>query len=929
MAGRVMRPSRRARVGLLSLMAVLPPAILLIFQAFSGGNSSLYPLAVFLSGAAVLVAGWLGGNALFLHATSVREASRANSDNGPTTQQRELGRLTAALSKSEQEYRYLFHRNPMPMWVYDLETLKFLAVNEAAVLTYGYSHEEFMAMTIKSVRRPEDVPALLDLIPRLPPGISARTSWQHRRKDGTQIEVDLISNAIRFRGHNARIVLINDVTERRRMEAALFESERQHRQLFENNPLPIVVCEEGSLRILAVNEAVQHMYGYTKEEFLLLTFLDVIPNEDRLAALERISLPLTAPTRVSGSRHKCKDGSVIYVETVSHPLKFQGKSARIVMSHNITARRQAEEALRESDHYHRLLFEKSPVGLALCRTDMSFADANPAFAQIIGRSVEDVLKLNYRDIVPNDDDPEEARQFKLLREAEHFGPFERRLLHAHGHTVPVRMTGRVIERGGEKLVWSSVEDLTKSKAAERRILHLAHHDAVTGLPNRNLLLDRVAHDIAHVHRKNRGLALLFIDLDRFKNINDTLGHEMGDALLQEVARKLAGCLRASDTVARLGGDEFVIVLPDLMANSDAAVIGQKIIESMQKPLQVHGYELHITPSIGIAIYPEDGLDAMTLMKNADVAMYRAKEVGRNNYQFFTSEMNSAAVERLAVETFLRRAIVQNEFLLYYQPVWDMHRNRIDGFEALIRWQHPQWGLVGPPRFIAVAEDSGLILSIGQWVLREACRQIKTWHAAGHTDICVSVNLSTRQFKQTDLVESIAAILMETGVDGRFLGIEVTESLMIQDREMVIATLNRIKDLGIRTSIDDFGTGYSSLSYLQQLPVDQVKIDKSFVHNVLTDPNDAAIAKAIVAMGQSLHLEVVAEGVETIEQVEFLRSLSCDKVQGNYFFEPVPAPLIDQFLVQMQEATAGPQASLGESQHLFRHMAAYRSGPRLN
>jgi diguanylate cyclase (GGDEF)-like protein/PAS domain S-box-containing protein len=778
MASHLIRPSFRARIGLLALLAILPAGVLLIFQVLGG---SALPLAIVLSAATVLVVGWLGGNSLFPRAITLPENAerlRGRSHH----QQREVGRLSAALSRSEQEYRYLFDRNPMPMWVYDLETLQFLAVNDAAVRAYGFSHEEFMAMTIKAVRRPEDVPALLERIPKLPPATASFFASKHRRKNGTVLDVDLISHAMRFRGRNARIVLINDVTERRHIEAALTESERQHRQLFEHNPMSIIVYEEGSLQILAANEAVQRMYGYTREEFLRLRVPDVVPDEDRSALLERLGRPLPNPTKVSGWRHKRKDGSTLYVETVSHPLDFQGKRARIVMSHDVTARRNAEEALRESDNYHRLLFEKSPVGLALCRTDMSFADANPAFAHIIGRSVSEVLKLNYRNIVPNDAGVEEARQFELLGEAKQFGPFEARLRHAHGHTVPVRVSGRMIERGGEKFIWSSVEDLTKSKAAERRILHLAHHDAVTGLPNRNLLLDRVAHDIAHVHRKNRGLGLLFIDLDRFKNINDTLGHEMRDALLQEVARKLASCLRATDTVARLGGDEFVIVLPDIVSNSDAAVIGQKIVESMQKPLQVQGYELHITPSIGISIYPEDGLDAMTLMKNADVAMYRAKEVGRNNYQFFTSEMNSAAVERLAVETALRRAIEQKEFLLYYQPVWDMHRNTIDGFEALIRWQHPQWGVVGPPRFIAVAEDSGLILPIGLWVLSEACRQIKAWHNAGHTGIRISVNLSTRQFRQTDLIENISRIRAETEVDGRFLGIEITESLILRPRD---------------------------------------------------------------------------------------------------------------------------------------------------
>lgn len=923
MTGDLPPSSLRTRSALLALMAALPPAAVLFFFAFSDEHSHLHPVVPYLAGMAALAVAWLGWHLLLPRPVAAPDRFGSEPDAagsaGPITQERDLGRLSAALQKSGQDYRYLFDHNPMPMWVYDLASLEFLAVNDAAVRVYGFSREEFMAMTIKDVRRPEDVPALLERLPKLPSGMAGFTAWKHRRKDGSLIDVEVVSHTLQFAGRAARMVLINDVTERMRVEAALTESEWQHRQLFEDNPMPIAVYEEGSLRVLAVNEALQHMYGYTREELLRFTILDVIPEEDRPDVLKRLAIPLSDPIRVATWRHKRKDGSVMHVETVSRPLQFQAKRARIVLAHDVTARKRAEEALRESDNYHRLLFEKSPVGLALCRTDMRFADVNPACAQILGRSVDEMLQLTYRDIVPNEPDPEEERQLQVLRETKHFGPFERHLVHADGHIVPVRLTGLVIERGGEKFIWSSVEDLTEAKQAERRILHLAHHDPVTGLPNRNLLLDRVAHAIAYVYRENSGLALLFIDLDRFKNINDTLGHEMGDSLLQEVARKLTGCVRATDTVARLGGDEFVVVLPDIMTNQDAAAIGQKIIDNMQNPLRVHGYELHITPSIGISVYPEDGLDAMTLLKNADVAMYRAKEVGRNNYQFFTPEMNSAAVERLAVETSLRRAIEQEEFVLYFQPVWDLRRNTIDGFEALIRWQHPAWGLVGPPRFISVAEDSGLIIPIGDWVLREACRQVRAWHLAGHTDICVSVNLSTRQFKRGDLIDTIKRVLAETGVDGRHLGIEVTESLMIQDRDTVIATLRSMKELRIRTSIDDFGTGYSSLSYLQQLPVDQVKIDKSFVRDVLSDPNDAAIAKAIIAMGQSLRLEVVAEGVENLQQVEFLRDLACDKVQGNYCFEPMPARLVDHFLAEMHAAGGARQAMLGESQHVLRRM----------
>ena len=953
---RLIPSSLRLRLLLLASLILLPVASLLLFYWLGGQGFSANLLALLLTGIAVLVAAWTGGTWLVIHPVRALLKAALKASAGDLTARSsldradgEFGQLAAAfdtmamrlqerehdqqairlaMAKSDEDYRSLFDHSPMPMWVYDQETLSFMAVNGAAVGTYGYSQEEFLAMTIKDIRRPEDIPELLTSLPELSPAAPAFNSCQHRIKSGSQIDVEMVSHSITFLGRRGRIVLVNNITERKRMEVALTESERQHRQLFEHNPMPIAVYEIATLRILAVNDAAVSMYGYSREEFRRITLLDLCFPEDRAAVVAKLEALPPQSTRTSNWRHMRRDGSQAVVETVSHPIEFEGRPARIVLAQDITARKRAEDALRESESYHRRLFETSPIGLVLCTFDMRFVDANPAFGAIIGRSVEKVKQMAYADISPHGPDAEEERQQQRLRRTGRFGPYEKELLHADGHRVAVRLSGLIIERDGSRYVWSSIEDITDAKQAEHKILYLAHHDAVTGLPNRNLLRDRLAHDIACAEREHKQLALLFIDLDRFKNINDTLGHETGDVVLQAVAQTLTHCVRDSDTVARLGGDEFVIVLPEIVSSHDATVVAQKIISRMAEPLAVRGHRLHITPSIGLSIFPDDGEDAISLMKNADAAMYGAKEAGRNNYQFFTREMHAAAMERLAVENSLRQALENEEFVLYYQPLWDIKRNVISELEALVRWKHPDWGLVLPLRFIHVAEECGLIDALGRWVLQEACRQTKAWHTAGFADLSVSVNLSTRQFNTGDLFATVVECLEKADLDGRYLGIEVTESVMIRDRETVIATLTQLKRIGIKVSIDDFGTGYSSLAYLRQLPVDQIKIDKSFVRNVLTDPGDAAIARAIIAMGQSLKLRVAAEGVETMEQIEFLKALSCDKVQGNYLFKPLPVSAMTAVLTEIRlekhRLNLRDDQSLQETHAVFRRMATRAS-----
>lgn len=433
------------------------------------------------------------------------------------------------------------------------------------------------------------------------------------------------------------------------------------------------------------------------------------------------------------------------------------------------------------------------------------------------------------------------------------------------------------------------------KEAEKRIVQMATHDALTGLPNRNLLQDRIEQALAQDTRSHSKMAVLFIDLDHFKIINDSLGHDIGDLLLKAVAERLLACVRNEDTVARQGGDEFIVVLNTIVESLDAAVVAQKILDALMQPYRIHKHELHIGGSIGIAVFPDDGTTAETLLKNSDVAMYHAKENGRNNFQFFTDELNKSAHERHTLGLDLRHALERNELTLHYQPVMDMPDNQLHSVEALLRWQHPEHKLIVPDKFINLAEETGLIIPIGEWVIKTVCLQIKNWQEQGYNIPRVAINLSGRQFCDKELTKNISRILNETGVEAKYIALEITESMLIDNIERVIETLNGLSEMGLHISIDDFGTGYSSLSYLKRFPIHTLKIDRSFVRDIATDKNDHTIVAAIIAMAHSLDMDVIAEGIETEEQLNLLIAQKCNHYQGYYFGKPVPAAEIERIL----------------------------------
>jgi diguanylate cyclase (GGDEF)-like protein/PAS domain S-box-containing protein len=556
------------------------------------------------------------------------------------------------------------------------------------------------------------------------------------------------------------------------------------------------------------------------------------------------------------------------------------------------------EALRQSEESYRTILESIEDGYYEVDLAGNLTFFNDSLCKIYGYSRDELIGMNNRHYMSPETSKKTFEIFnKVYRTGEPNRIFDWEFIKKDKSIVNVEISVSLTKNAaGERIGFRGiVRDVSERKRSEERIRYLANYDSLTGLLNRALFRDRLTHAMERARRQQGIFAVLFLDLDRFKLVNDTLGHSIGDELLCETAKRIKGCLRESDTVARLGGDEFVVMLEDIQAPDGAGMVARRVLQALARPVVVEGKEIYSSASIGITIYPFDAQEIEGLLRNADTAMYLAKERGRNNYQFFTSEMNARAQERALLENGLRRALEREELVLFYQPRVDMRTNALTGFEALLRWQHPELGMITPDKFIPIAEETSMIVPIGEWVLRAACRQWRRWQDARFDPVDMAVNISVIQFRYAKLAETVQAIVKDTGMDPRRLELELTETALMTSPELCRKRLVAMKDSGIRFAIDDFGTGYSSLAYLRRFPIDTLKIDRSFVKDVRSNSDGAAIVHAIISLGHTLRMKVVAEGVETAEQRDFLLRHDCRDAQGYLFSRPLPAEAATEWL----------------------------------
>lgn len=789
--------------------------------------------------------------------------------------------------------------------------------NEGIEQITGYSVEEVLGRDCRLVTGADgNQPGLNELRSAIWEGRKWSGVLRNRRKDGALFYSKLVVSPMRDEeGSLTRFLwVVSDVTDQVRAEEALRKGKDRFRRVVEHAADSLIVHDlEG--KIIDANRRACESLGYAREELLGMNMADVEVNRPRSALVKSWREMVTGVPLVSDGIHRRKDGTTFPVDVRVGLFKSGEDPLLLTLARDVNERRKAEQALRESEKLFRQLFERSVDALFLHDGDGRIIDCNSEAWRSLGYSREELLALPVKDIIVDttlDGGRWTERDDTLWRvmlgdgnpartvEGVAVGEFRRK----DGSTFPVEVGISSVDYQGERLTLASARDLTERKALEGRLAHLTLHDSLTDLPNRTLLMERLEHALARLRASRddrRGsVAVLFLDLDNFKVVNDSLGHGTGDRLLVEVAERIKACLRPDSTAARLGGDEFVVVVEELRNPDDAMLVAERIVESLRAPITLEGRELFVSASIGISL----GLSvrnhriarAEDLMREADIAMYGAKKKGGNCYEMFDPSMGSQAIERLKLETELRRAAERpgEEFVVYYQPLVDLKTGRIRGMEALLRWSHPERGLISPAEFIPIAEETGLIVAIGRWTLREACRQVTEWHGDWHGRYpgaelpTIGVNLSAKQFQHPQLVKEVAEILSESGLEPQALDLEITESAVMDSAEDAVNQLKKLKEIGVRLAIDDFGTGYSSMNYLKQFPLDVLKIDRSFVEGLGRDPEAAPIVSAIIRLARALNLEVVAEGVETADQLEHLRKLGSDLAQGYYFAKPLPS-----------------------------------------
>jgi len=695
---------------------------------------------------------------------------------------------------------------------------------------------------------------------------------------------------------------LRDVTARKRVEGALHDREMQYRQMFERNQAIKLIIDPQSGMIVDANRAACEFYGHTRERLLAMSIQEINTLSADEVASERSRA--TAEERdCFAFCHRLASGEVRDVEVYSGPVDTEQGKLLFSIIHDVTDRRRAEEALRESEARFRVIFEAAPIGIELANRDGHLIQTNAALQKMLGYTADELRDADFASIThPDDVAAENALDDELVAGRRDQYQLEKRHLHKDGRVVWTRLTATIArdDTGDSQFALGMVEDITDQKRAEEALAYQALHDTLTGLPNRVLLHDRLEQALLSGKRSGGPVALLLMDLDRFKEINDTFGHHYGDLVLEQVGRRLHHVLRQSDTVARLGGDEFAVVLPD--TNERGAIrAAEKLVEALAQPFTVECHALQVEASVGIAIAPDHSQERTTLLRQADVAMYVAKRAG-NRCAVYRAEDDGHTPGRLTLVGDLRRAIEGGELFLNYQPKLDLGSHRVTGVEALVRWRHPERGLIPPDEFIGLAETTGLIRPLTVWVLNEALRQCRAWHDHGRA-VSVAVNLSPRTLQDRELVDMVREHLDRWQVHPTWLELEITESAIMADADRALETLLRLHDMGVGISIDDFGTGYSSLAYLKNLPVDEIKIDKSLILSMARNEDDAFIPQSVIDLGHNLGMQVVAEGVETQRTLDRLAAMGCDRAQGYHLSRPLPANEVERWLDESLAQTA--------------------------
>ncbi|MBI5901140.1 MAG: EAL domain-containing protein [Rhodocyclales bacterium] len=826
---------------------------------------------------------------------------------------------------------------------------KLMQANRLCAEMFGYALEDFVGQSALILYADQEAYSALgrEAGPVLSEGKSFRAETQLKRKDGRLFWCRVSAKAVDpERPRDGTLWIIEDMTEDRRMLEALERSTRELTAIFDTASIGIAVVR--NREFVRCNRRFEELFDLAPGTLVGQSSRRLFASDEEFERIGEQVYSEFAAGKVHRreQQHRRRDGGITWLRISGSVFDARNPHAGSVwLTEDFTATREAEERARQAYDEQQIIFDNAAVGI-LFVCDRMVQRCNRRLAEIFGYAAEELPGRSTRIFYLSEDDYQ-RHGAELMPVVMNGGTYvgEMSVRHKDGHAFWVRATGRrvageaesadltwifedvterhqaeeallraheeleqrVVERTAELASANSQlqEEVFERMQAEQRIWHVAHHDSLTGLPNRALLHDRLQQALTKAQRGRHRVAVMFLDLDRFKSVNDSLGHAVGDELLKYVAARLTGVVRAVDTVSRLGGDEFVIVLEEAGSPDDVVLVAEKIIDALAPEVCIGGHQLRATPSIGISIFPDDAVEVFALMKNADTAMYHAKAAGRNNFQFFARKMNEQATHFFTLENKLRHAIEAGHLVLHYQPLIHWPRREVCGLEALVRWKDPEKGLIPPAEFIPIAEETGLIVPVGEWVLGAALRQNRMWQQQGRPLLPVSVNLSPRQFREKDLLANLHRILKDTGQPARLLELEITEGTLMHDVDDMRSRMEEIAAMGVRLVIDDFGTGYSSLSYLKRFPVHKLKIDQSFIRDLTADRDDAAIVGAIVGLARSLGLDMLAEGVESGEQLDALLALGCERFQGNYFSPPLAPISADEIF--RPRLSAGPQA----------------------